>query len=284
MAELYVIGDSFSYLHPDKESQNERVWSVALAKKLKCGLYNSSCAGSSQDWLIDSLYKFRNQITPDDHIVLVMTHPSRFWFFDEYPQLCNPFIIDFDRDISSGQSDAVAAYYKHIQRDTFDLRHQTARLGNIANLARVHGWRDPIIMFGFETKVMFKEDCPNLKFANGFLTQDPSVGELSAYKEILNLFSGNDPRFNHLCLDNHDILVEKLYKTLIHGEDLDLTTGFIKDIITPDFLTNKEFCDSQLDPVGIKRLKESQRQISKYLKPVTPFVKRAGLTHLPRQF
>lgn len=284
MPELYVIGDSFSYLHPDEESQNPRIWSVALAKKLKCGLYNSSCAGSSQDWLIDSLYKFKNQITPDDYIVLVLTHPSRFWFFDEYPQLCNPFIIDFDRDITSGQSEAVAAYYKHIQRDTFDQRHQTIRLGNIANLARVNGWRDPVIMFGFETNVLFKEDYPNLKFGNGFLTQDPSVGELSAYKEVLNLFSGNDPRFNHLCLDNHDILVDKLYNTLVHGTKLDLTTGFIRDIITPNFLEDEQFCREQLDIVRLKRLKESLKETHKYLKPITPFIKRAGLNRLPKQF
>jgi hypothetical protein len=39
-----------------------------------------------------------------------------------------------------------------------------------------------------------------------------------------------DPRLNHLSFENHDIMARKIMASIQLGKDLDLTSGFSKDI------------------------------------------------------
>lgn len=282
MPKLFVIGDSFTSLSTEEEYRNHRLWTIQLSKKLKSDLFCWGCPGSSQDWLMTALHNSKNEITSEDYLVLVFTHPTRFWFFDDQPDICNPFIDEFDHIVGYERAQAVINYYKYIQRDSLDLLHQEARLGCIANMSRVRGWRNPVIINAFETDYL-QNDFTNLTIAKGSLTQGPSQKELEDYTTIMNIFTEiRDPRYNHLCLDNHDVLADKLYETLVNNVELDLTQGFFEGIIKKDFLNDQEFCESQLN-LNIINNAEKHR-LEKFRKNNIAFYVRAGLTKLSKQW
>lgn len=281
MPKLIVIGDSFAALSQDDTQRHPRLWMSQLGRKLKADLYCWGCPGSSQDWLMTILHSAKNELTSEDYIVLVFTHPTRFWFFEDAPDVCNPFIVDFDKYVSPEKVQTVINYYKHIQRDPLDLIHQESRLGHIANMARVRGWRDPIIINAFDTDYP-RDEFTNLKISKGNLTQGPSNKELEDYNKIMDTFVEiGDPRYNHMCLDNHDVLADKLYHTFTTNAELDLTQGFFENIIKTDFLSNQEFCNEQLNPYILQNV---EKRISKFRRNDVAFYIRAGLTHLSKQF
>jgi hypothetical protein len=96
---LFITGDSFSYL--SSSDVQERIWSVALSKKLNFNLVNQSDYGVSQDWSWSVINDWQSKITKDDQLVIVLTDPARFWFFKDLPKLSNSFIINFCTDNTS---------------------------------------------------------------------------------------------------------------------------------------------------------------------------------------
>jgi len=243
---LWVTGDSFSFSEPNDD--NPRVWFYKVSSDLGMDMKNYSIFGSSQDWSWEGINRLRTTVTPEDQLLIVMTHPSRYWFFQDNPGATNIHIADIDRVIEPEQLKAAEYYIRHIQRVQLDSLQLEHRLGWLNHLVTHHGWRKPLILLAFEQYIEDKSLYPGLIFAKGCLN-DIADGEPSGPKTFeyrSGLFKGRDPRYNHMCLSNHDILSDKIKRFFETGEEIDLSTGFVQDLITKEKIEDSEFAKQEL--------------------------------------
>lgn len=241
---LWITGDSFSEIKNDDVNHN--TWPIALAKTLGYDLYNESLAGTAQDWAFLIIKKYKSQITPNDQIIVALTHPSRFWFFEDLPDVSNSSIVNFEEIVNDNDRVAAARYYiRYLQRLNLDCQMLDHRLGWLNNLVLINNWKPPLIILGFN-QLIDEQEYPNLMFSRGSLF-DVSKQEEGAGVEN----RGWDPRYNHMCISNHAILVEKIVNTLNTGTVLNLTTGFLQNIFNSDLLADSEHAAQEL---SIERL------------------------------
>jgi len=264
---LWIFGDSWSALRASQDP--ERIWTRQLARRLSdhlqtpVQLRNSSLVGCAQDWITEQFLLNTAEMQAQDYVIIVLTSPQRYWFFKDKPDLTNWNIIDFDQWVTADQARAAEYYIKHIQRDEIDHLHMINRLGNIAYEAAARGLRRPLIIRGFAQDLGVAEHYPDLNIAQGFLTKIQAE-EYADQQELerlytsggTNWFNGFDCRYNHLCLSNHDILVDKLLPALVKNKQPDLTQGFKTDLIAKNWYENLSFCDQELNPDYIKNFHE----------------------------
>ena len=89
--------------------------------------------------------------------------------------------------------------------------------------------------------------------------------KLDQIKNAYCIHTGSDGRVGHLSVCNHDVLVEKLYDSLVHKKDLDFTQGF-----KTNFITEENWHEH--NHYGAKR---SQERLDYFMKSVKRF-SRAG--------
>ena len=252
---LWIVGDSFGFA--PYHDLNENIWSIQLAKKLKCESSNLSGLGTCQDWIMNEINFNKAEITNDDQIVVILTDPARFWFYQDNPWLTNVNIIYFDKIINDQERAKAAEYYiRYIQRPELDTIMLTHQLGWLNNLVSVKNWRKVLIIKGFDMYIPDVHDYTNLDFSVGTL-YGVSTGEIN--KEFENY--GVDPRFNHMCLSNHTILTEKIINYMLTGETLDLTSGFIKNIISTKMLDDTDFVKTELSTAYMEQYNEVPKKI-----------------------
>ena len=104
MSKLFMVGDSFAAA--PKVGDDYRPWYIQATEKLGMNCENHSMIGVSQDWCFWKLSMHFKELTADDQILVVLTHPGRFWFFDDKPQMTNPNIVNIDKELSKDQLDA----------------------------------------------------------------------------------------------------------------------------------------------------------------------------------
>jgi hypothetical protein len=238
---LLITGDSFSYTGL---FDNERAWPNQIANKLNFKLINASLVGCSQDFICQAILDHIPVITPDDQLIVVLTGPNRIWLFEDAPTLTHPWAGDLETTVGKDRALAAKLYFKHIQRPQLDTMHVMFRLAWLNHLTVMNNWRKPLVILGFSQDLGNFSNYPNLIFSNGNLTEHVTIEEQTNPNE--NLFNGYDPRYNHMCLSNHDILVEKIYQTLTLGSPLDLTYGFNKRLLSKQTLQDKSLADKEL--------------------------------------
>ena len=108
MKKIYVVGDSFS--SPNRVGDNYHPWFIQVGELLNMNVENKSMIGTSQDWCFWKVAQDLDKIKPDDQILIVMTHPGRYWYFDDKPQMTNPNIVNIDSELTPEQLDAVKGY------------------------------------------------------------------------------------------------------------------------------------------------------------------------------
>ena len=253
---LFIVGDSYSMTYYG--DSNDRVWTKLLSQKLNCQLINNSCPGSSQDWAMNTIVANEDQITSDDQLIIALTEPARVWYVEERPDFSNPWIVDTEFDLLGMPhiKEAIISYVRNIQRPALDTRHVAFRLGWLNNLVKINNWRKPIILLGFpQTIPNLDTHYPDLYFATG------SLFEVTKDEEDLNdlpVSVGIDSRYNHLILSNHDILVDKIVDHIENGAVIDLTTGFLKSVISNDLILNEEFAKKELNLEYCDRYKTAE--------------------------
>jgi hypothetical protein len=91
-----------------------------------------------------------------------------------------------------------------------------------------------------------------LNFASGTLASISAqeYKTSATIAECTNFLNGLDPRYNHMCLSNHKILADKIVKSF---DNLDLTNGFIQNILTKENLEDT----TELSPAAINKRKEN---------------------------
>jgi hypothetical protein len=288
---LWIFGDSWSSLDPTYDP--ERVWTRQLAHRLSDGinqpiqLRNASLRGSAQDWMISEYLKVVEEIAPQDYVIIILTSPDRYWYFEDIPSLSNWNILDFDQQVTAERARAVELYIKHIQRPNLDCISVIGRLSSIAYETQSRGLRRPLIIKGFIQELGPADYFKELNQAEGVLTeiqyneyQNKDLVQKLAEQGQPGYFKGADCRFNHLCLKNHDILVDKLVNGLLTDSSPDLTQGFYTDLIGPEWYKDQEFCDQELSARAVTYFKEHIQGLEK----IKGWQHRTGITKIMNRY
>ena len=250
MRTLHIFGDSFS--QPFKE---DWVWTNLLGSKLKVdALSNRSHIGVSNDWIFASvrqaiLGQGERPLVKDDVVVVVLTHPQRYWFFKDKPQFSNYMISNWEEFIDDKSIiDAIKGYVNHIQRDDLEQLKTEFQVGWLKQMRNQVGF-DLLLIPGFAMTI----DYGWITNVLGDLTGSVSNAEFKTVDDDNNWYKqGIDTRYNHLCKDNHEILADKCVNSLLTGNDLDLCVGFKRHILTAD----ERYTSKQVGPSLIPQAKE----------------------------
>jgi hypothetical protein len=256
---LWIVGDSFS--QPRKTFDRPLIWPEITAALLshdlgvRVELVNESWMGVSQDycWMYLQRWLHDGRISPEDYVIVVMTHPNRYWYIDEKPDLSNGhYTIDLDDHVTAEQSQAIRLYMKEIQRPRLDTIQQLNRLGWLANAVTQWGIRRPLVIKAFEFDLYGGENYGNLNVAQGNLYDLQNREFIEATRTsntTTDYFAGFDPRYNHFTLSNHKILAALITEALKSDAQLDLTQPeFIENIFDSDTMSDAKFCAEELNP------------------------------------
>ena len=280
MTRLYMVGDSFSSV--PKAGDDYKPWYLQAADNLQISCTNHSMIGVSQDWCWWKLAQELPTLTPDDQILIVLTHPGRFWFFDDKPQMTNPNIVNIDKELSSEQLEAVKNFMLHIQRPPLDIQQLSHRLGWLEAQCSIRKLKPAHVLCAFplyiKTQYDMSEHINWTEYKHVLISKGDLLGcvETPEMKPGLNeyeLWKGYDCRYNHMIKSNHTILAEAVAKGIRSGEPIDLVSPeFVKAVLDKSVLEDQDFIQKELEPFAItdrKKYLETQFQ--------TPWAEASGL-------
>jgi len=283
MNRLFVVGDSFS---ADNLVQGDpyKAWYRQTADKLNLKCDNHSLIGSSQDWCWWKLAQNITELTPQDQIVVVITHPGRFWFFDDKPQMTNYQILNIDDELNQEQLDAVKKFIMHVQRPPLDIQMQSHRLGWLDAQIRLHKLKPAQVVCAFpifiQEQFNFKEHVNWLNYENIHVSKGDLISiERREYTEGTDenkLWQGYDCRYNHLIKQNHEVLSDLLVEAIKNNTSVDLTQydKFTSNLIDYSVFDNEEFCREHFDQFVVQ---ERKSFLEKNVTQEEPWAKRSGL-------
>ena len=275
---LWIVGDSFS--QPAEAHDPEWVWPRQVADGLSRALgetvnvTNESFHGVSQDfnWFSLQAWTHHDKIGPNDYIIVVLTHPNRYWFFEDMPDMANPiWMLDVDEHLSPEQLKTVELYLKHVQRPSLDSIHLISRLGWLSHAVTQWGLRRPMVIKGFNQDLCGCAKYKNLNMALGCLW-DVQRHEFEDPKtDSTQFFRGVDARYHHMTRPNHDWLSRRVLEGLLNDTSVDLTEGYTRALLNTETFDNHEFCQNNLN---VQRVIESQsRTPIKAASPLTAWLK-----------
>jgi len=306
---LRIFGDSFAVNPPDRQSNfysvdkkhialidefkkvedNYRPWMHQVADKLDMELVNRSAVGISQDWTMDNIHHVMNEISPDDQVLILLTHPARFWFFHDKPTMTNANIANIDQEVDSNRLEAVKHYLQTIQRPPLDLLMQSERMGWLSATAHRLKWKPIQIVYGFPPVMypqqsadnfygpyMEYEKFENLKCSKGNLLDDVESLEVKEGIDEFELWEGYDTRYNHLIKSNHVILSNLIVEAIKNKECVDLkSANWVKRVIDFDLFDNVKFCEKEMNPYYLKLRKKFFKGSTKEAR--IPWAERLGI-------
>jgi len=285
MPTIYVFGDSFTvpnqiysgaslhglYASPGESWQQGQprpktaTWinlvAAALSQQhLDLDLINHSQHGVAQDFCWTQINKAMPVINPDDYVIVAVTHPNRFWYIHEHPNLSNHHIIHLDQYLEKEQAQAIKLFMQHIQRPELDTLHQTNRMKSLAYEVLKRGLRRPLMINCFATDITEVDSIEELAWAQGNLFTIQAQEYLRGEDDSANFFKGIDCRYNHLCLSNHRILADKVVAAFTEGAVVDLDQGFYQGLLKDGVLEDLEFCQRELDWDKMQFITQQQQQ------------------------
>ena len=250
------VADKFYYDNLLENIKPDDLWTNQLAKKLNVPSLNLARAGTGMDNILTNLQfeLFKKNISSDDLIVLGLTSWDRKWLIRDYPE-------------ASHLSNLEIASFRDwvLKNQPANMRPQISMQMKIAYDYYIHSWNNPLSYVencAFNSHLIWLRDkfdlsiitLPTFEYTiqngkeyipdpnegyyevTGFLNNS-SLKEFSGDYEkvrdhyLFNIWgNGTDKRANHLSTQNHNILADKLYRTIAHNEPLDLEKDFIKDI------------------------------------------------------
>tara|TARA_B110000503_G_scaffold11822_1_gene15973 strand:+ start:286 stop:1005 length:720 start_codon:yes stop_codon:yes gene_type:complete len=235
---LWIFGDSFSIpisflgepfavkakIDPNIYKTN---WIEEVANKLSIDeLQVFAEFGVSNEWIFKEAFDQAKNFKSNDYIIVQLTNSNRHWFFPNEPSESNLHQMWTHPDWSTGKKKAVEGYLKYLHNDELD---------NIIYSA---------IIYSF---MYVKQSVPNLKMlflpawgmapeTIGNLTSNVCDGEFDSpeTQQKFYLKTGYDPRLNHMSIDNHYVLANKVINYFNKHIPVNLTDGFKSMIYTKD--------------------------------------------------
>jgi len=252
---IYLVGDSFS--SPNRQGDPYHPWYIQVGQLLDINVENKSMIGVSQDWCWWKLAQDLPNITPEDQILVVMTHPGRYWYFDDKHQMTNPNIVNIDRELSPEQLEAVKGYMMQIQRPPLDIQQLSHRLGWLQAQCQMHQLKPAQIVCAFplyiKTPFPMEEhinwdNYSHLRISQGDLLTHVEQPEMVKGLSEYDLWQGYDCRYNHMVKSNHKVLAESVAKAIDNQQPIDLLTpSWTKEVLDKSVFDNDEFIDQELD-------------------------------------
>lgn len=281
MARLIILGDSFAI--PAGNDDPAQTWTRLAGQHLEqligepVEVKNGSIMGSAQDWAWTQLRNYMPTALPTDHIVICLTHPSRFWFLEDIPQMTNVNIIDIERWITKDQERAIESFIRHIQRPSLDTQMMVHRMGWLAYEIKSRGLRRPLMIKCFRQEAEEAEQYPELNWSNGNLFDDIQFWEFEDPEIDINgqYWYGLDCRYNHMILSNHAILGPRVATALANDSQLDLKEGYIRGWLKKDTLNDQEFVDRELCSTIVATMQKIRQKEKN--RPILPWRSRKNL-------
>lgn len=275
---LWIVGDSFS--QPAETHDPEWVWPHQVAQALsqhhgsQVTVHNESFHGVSQDfnWFSLQAWAHHNRISPNDYVIVVLTHPNRYWFFEDAPDLANPhWMLDVDEHLTPEQLKTVELYIKHVQRPSLDSIQLISRLGWLSHAVTQWEWRRPLVIKGFEQDLCGCDSYRNLNVARGCLWDVQRHEFQDLEMDSTQFFRGVDARYHHMTRPNHDWFSQRVVEGLINDSPIDLTKGYVTGLLGEQSLDDEQFCHENLN---MQRVHESKKRIPiKAVSPLTAWLK-----------
>lgn len=264
MSRLFVVGDSFSapggsFVPQGFDSPN--TWIEQVADRMNLELVNDSLIGCALDYQWLQIHKWLDQdLNPTDRIIVVLTDPWRYWYFNDLPEASNTSIVDLKDFISPEKIDAVEKFILHIQRIDLIAMACIHRLAWLDRTVQERGLAKPLVIKAFDQTNGEAEFYKNYVIAKGNLHHNIQRKEYIGYKSkdknynfSGELLKGIDPRYNHMCLRNHKVLADKVVDFFQNDIQVDLETGFHEEIIDKEVFNDNSFWNNEL----IKTKKDS---------------------------
>ena len=278
-SKLWIFGDSFSYQDPQDDPE-ARLWPRLVAEQLAgimrrpFTLINNSLLGAAQE---HTWFKIRDnlpQVQSSDYVVITLTHAGRKWFFDDLPQLSSAFVIDFDSVVGEERARAAELYIKHIQRPQQDFMDMDHRFAWLDWQVKQRNLRRPVILNCFIQDFVEPWCYDSLIISKGNMFKDVQQREW-AHDAPLEHWQGHDLRYMHLTLRNHQVLADKLVRSLWRGLDIDLTQGFHEKLLDLNDWDRPEIL-AELNP----KIVSDYREFLEQPKDTQSWVRRTGIEKL----
>jgi hypothetical protein len=278
-SKLWIFGDSFSYQDP-QDGPTVKLWPRLVAEQLSAimrrpfTLINHSLLGSGQEY---TWYKLRDNIAEigsGDYVVITLTHAGRKWFFKDLPHLRSAFVIDFDDVVGEERARAAELYIKHIQRPEQDFMDMDQRFAWLDWQVKQRSLRKPVILNCFVQDFLEPWPYDGITMSHGNLFKDVQQREW-LHEAPLDHWQGHDLRYMHLTLRNHQVLADKLTRSLWRGLDLDLREGFHEKIIDLNDWDREDIL-AELNP----RVVEDYRRFLEQPRDTNSWVHRTGIDKL----
>ena len=285
-----MYGCSFAWTTHEPKS-----WPYQIAKHFNLTLENKGFPGYGILQTFESWKLLEKDMKPGDMNIVCLSHPDRSYFFPEapfYSQLghaSSPMILDnVDVDVSKKIKKLTSVYtdyHLHLHRQDHLLwlvecwlRWLDAKSEMLCTKTIVipaFGELLPALTDRFNNLLIFKKSLMEI-------CQEEYAD--AKYKEVFD--RQYDLRSNHLCISNHNVLVDKILTAIESGNVAESTTGWHTGLINSknildDEWCSAEFCHSKFDekffyPVNIYheiidhlRTKMSRTRFS-YPAPSTP--------------
>jgi hypothetical protein len=233
MSKLWIFGDSYGVPYNKNKEVIDWGWTYKLGKSLGVNQYcNCSEIGASNEYTVNRILKYKNEIAKDDFVVVISTSITRKWFIPDKPWVSNYQTGKLSNHLSSVQIDAILNYTEYLHNQKADIMYFHQFLGWVHYMTDLHHW-NVIVIPGFE-----EEGYPiSHKYQVSGSLFDVCMNEFESSRESEWFYSthyadGFDSRLGHLIKDNHEILSTRLYNTFVSKMPLDLRKGFIEKIIS----------------------------------------------------
>lgn len=291
MTTLYIIGDSFTvppevvmgtgeddklYAMPSASWSGGQLknkadtWINQVAAELSTrhdhlDVVNYSQYGVAQDFCWTNISNVMDVITDQDYLIIAVTHPNRFWYFDKHPNLSNAYSIkNMQQYLGKDEITAVQMFMQFIQRPELDTLHQILRMKSLAYDIVKKKLRRPLMLNCFFTDISAVENLEELMWAQGNLFNIQAQEYHDGEEDSTSYFNGIDCRFNHMCLSNHTIMAQKVVAAFDSNQGPDLDQGFVTGLLKKDSLTDENFCKQELDHNKLRLMRKQTTEKSKW--------------------
>ena len=234
MTTLYMYGDSFG-----ADWRTDWQWHRQLVSRLNMNgvnidrVVNQCVSGCSNDYSFDLFTKDRQQ--PGDVVIFLLTDISRQTYWWDKPHVGNlKSITDTEtaKELKAKDPDkynAALDYWVHLD----DYHVNFRRLEQLVYSLRVMQIEREIkfqMIPCFPVEINWTDQVEVI----GNLTDTVCDREFVSEKDMLEWYNTSiDTRANHMIIDNHTVLANKVYSALMSNNKIDLTKDF-----TTGFLTN----------------------------------------------
>ena len=239
MSKLWVFGDSYSIpiefigsdgdlaaAHIDKTVYTTN-WIEELANKLPIDeLQVYSEFGVANEWIFKQGMEQSNNFSPEDYVVIQMTNSNRHWWFPERAVESNiPQLISHP-NWSREKRKAITLHLKYLQNDNMDNLIYSSIIYSFMYIK--------LALPGL--KLLFLPGWGRAPETIGNLTVDVCDKEFDSSKtqQLFYEKTGFDSRLNHMSIENHYILADKVGDYFINQTPVDLTAGFKTTIYTKE--------------------------------------------------